>query len=388
MTGVIPQTIRPKQFLPSIGGKCSAILALLWIATWNVQSAETGRDAETRPLVKTPFICGAWLPYWGMEEGKQSLRKDHPLNDLSPVWYEVNQDGSLQTKIKASAGFLKQTAHQQNLRLMPSIAIFDYKHLAKVIGVPENQKRHIDSIVSEVEKHQFDGVDIDYEAIAIENKDNYFHFLEALAARLHANKKKLSVTVLSKWGDHVNYPLFPQTRKVQDWSRIAKLADEVRIMAYDYTMATSTYPGPIAPNHWVESVLTYATSQMPSHKIILGIHLYGFEWSSNDLKHLTFQPVIDTNPLRKQRVRSYTSKVIQNILSSNKGSLKSHAGESIFRYQREDSSGNLQHRALVFPSQRGVTDKVKLAHRFGIKGVYFWRIGSEAKLLSGINLQP
>lgn len=346
--------------------------------------ADVSSEKTTPPPHQPSFVYGAWLPYWGINEGKQSLKRKHGLNHLSPVWYEVNSDGSLKVKIKASAQSLKQTAQQQQLGLTPSIAIFDYKLLSKVIGTQANRNRHIDAIVAEVEKHQFDGIDIDYEAIAQENKEDYFLFLEGLASKLHANHKQLSVTVLSKWGDQVDYPLFPQTRKVQDWTRIAKLADQVRIMAYDYTMATSTYPGPIAPNHWADSVLRYATGRIPKSKIILGIHLYGFEWSSPESSQLKFQPNITENPLRKKRVRSFTEDVIQNILRQNKGVAEHYEGETIFRYHRKSKSGINSHRVLVFPSQTGIDHKIKLARQHGIKGVYFWRLGNEGQLLSKI----
>ena len=49
-------------------------------------------------------------------------------------------------------------------------------------------------------------------------------------------------------------------------------------MGYDYHWATSP-PGPVAPVGWIRAVLRYAKTQIPASKIILGIPLYGYDWS-------------------------------------------------------------------------------------------------------------
>ena len=49
-------------------------------------------------------------------------------------------------------------------------------------------------------------------------------------------------------------------------------------MTYDYHWATSG-PGPVAPIGWVRAVIRYAKSQIPAARIVLGIGLYGYDWS-------------------------------------------------------------------------------------------------------------
>jgi spore germination protein len=325
------------------------------------------------------FVYGAWLPYWGMKEGKKSLEGGHHLNALSPVWYEVREDGSLETKIKTSAAFLKDASKRQGMALTPSLAIFDYKHLAKIIGDPENRKRHVDAIVAEVMSQNFDGIDIDYEAIGIENKEDYFLFLESLSKDLRKLGKTLSVTVLSKWGDDVEYRILPQTHEVQDWKRLGELADEVRIMAYDYTFPKSKYPGPIAPDSWVKDVLEYAITKIPREKIILGIHLYGYEWRSTD-GELKVERDMDENPLGEGRARSFTYDVIQNILKKNQGKLKRTDGELIYRYSVKKGGQGTEYRVLIFPGKKETEGKVDLARKYKIGGVFFWRLGGEGDL--------
>lgn len=339
-------------------------------------------EAAREEFPEKDFVCGAWLPYWGMEEGKESLAQVRTLNALSPVWYEVEADGSLSPKIKASARFLKETARKRGLKLTPSLAIFDPKHLGAIIGNPTNRRRHVDAILAEVRAHDFDGIDIDYETVAIENKEDYFLFLKSLSKGLHELGKLLSVAVLSKWGEDVDYPILPQTHEVQDWARIGALADEVRIMAYDYTLPKSRYPGPIAPNNWVEKVLEYAVTKIPREKIILGVHLYGCEWRSADAESMELKREMKDNPLGGKRAKSFTHDVIEDIRRKNKGTLERVEGESVFRYSVGGKGRAKEHRVLVFPGREGIAEKVALARKYDVGGVFFWRLGGEADLLS------
>jgi len=55
------------------------------------------------------------------------------------------------------------------------------------------------------------------------------------------------------------------------------VADQVRIMTYEYHWSTSG-PGPISPIDWVGSVLAFAKTTIPAQKIMQGVPLYGYDW--------------------------------------------------------------------------------------------------------------
>jgi spore germination protein len=218
----------------------------------------------------------------------------------------------------------------------------------------------------------------------LSDKDQYFIFLEKLSTQLHKNNKILSVTVLAKWGDNVRYSYRPETRQVQDWSLISKFADEVRIMAYDYTYSGDRYPGPIGPTGWIITVLEYAGEKMPPEKTVLGIHLYAYEWYQNatigeELELKTDSSMnINTNP---NTARAYTYNTVLNIIQNNSGESSTFEGENIFFYTRKnDKTGILENRALVYIGPDGVKERMLLAQRFNLKGVVFWRLGDEGSI--------
>ncbi|OHA26735.1 MAG: hypothetical protein A3D56_02500 [Candidatus Taylorbacteria bacterium RIFCSPHIGHO2_02_FULL_45_35] len=78
----------------------------------------------------------------------------------------------------------------------------------------------------------------------------------------------------------VNEPGYWNGPQSQDWSVIGAYADEVRIMLYGYSWQTSP-PGPISPVSWVNDVLDFAETTLPTQKIVQGIPTYGLDWPAS-----------------------------------------------------------------------------------------------------------
>lgn len=326
----------------------------------------------------TELEISAWLPDWSTSSGFESLeRLGSKIDTVSPVWFEINADGSL--KDKRPRNHQDITKHT-SARIIPSIASFDHELMSSILGSETNLERHIEAIVNMVVEGNYEGIDLDYESIKLTDKENYFRLLSSLSEELHNHKKQLTVTVLSKWGDEIAYPSYPETRQVQDWSRIINYASEIRIMTYDYTSAASFYPGPIAPLSWVEDVLAYAVTKVPAKRIKLGIHLYAYQWSVTESKDSgvpVFIPNIDDNPVASTtNATALTYSQVKDILQKNTGRSEEFAGEKIFIYQ----NGGKQ-KVLVYQDPQGIKLRMQLASNYDLSGVVFWRLGGEAELL-------
>jgi spore germination protein YaaH len=48
-------------------------------------------------------------------------------------------------------------------------------------------------------------------------------------------------------------------------------------MAYDEN-SSGTKPGPIAEQKWIEAAMDQALKEIPSHKVVLGLAAYGYDW--------------------------------------------------------------------------------------------------------------
>ena len=333
----------------------------------------------------------AWIPYWDTKAGITSLEKTQVnFEIISPVWYEVKDDGTLQKKNAGNKEKFVSLIKNRNIKLIPAIAMFDHEIFSKVLQNEKNLERHIEEIYQLVVNENFDGIDLDYESTKLSDKDQYFIFLEMLSEKLHKINKTLIITVLAKWNDDKSYASLPETRIVQDWTRIAEFADQIRIMAYDYTNSKSQFPGPIAPLNWIKDILEYAVNKIPREKIILGIHLYAYEWwlevdptnKDQEFSSLTFITNYLLNNSSDKAARAYTYDTVLKVLAENQGERSEYQGEQILEYQKINSVTNkLEYRILIYIDPAGVRQREQLAKVYQIAGVSYWRLGSEADLL-------
>ena len=60
-------------------------------------------DDQTIDFSTFEFTVSGWIPNWGSPSGLNSLKNNvSKFNSISPVWYEVNTDGSLKSKYPAN----------------------------------------------------------------------------------------------------------------------------------------------------------------------------------------------------------------------------------------------------------------------------------------------
>jgi spore germination protein YaaH len=361
-------------------------------STNNFGDLSTGVTTETKTNPNLN-ICG-WIPNWASSDGLKSMQENKTLlNCISPVMYEVNNDGSLKSIIPGNIKEMIKFAKDNNIKVIPTIAMFDHEIFSPVLQNEENFKRHISQIMAIFDKYDVDGIDLDYESTKLVDKEKYQQFIVELADKLHAKNKSLVVTVLAKWGDDVEYPSLKETRKVQDWRFLAGYADQIRIMSYDFTYSRSKNPGPIAPLTWMNQIMTYAKTMIPDQKIVLGIHLYSYQWayesaSKSDLDAMPFTFTVDymQNPSDdKVNIASYDYNVVNKIIQTNTGKSLEVEGEKVFIYQKFIAEKNkYENRVLVYLDQAGVVARKKLASQNNAYGVCYWRLGNEGNLLRDI----
>jgi len=326
------------------------------------------------------FTYSGWIPSWGSSSGLDSLKRNSSfLNIISPVWYELNENGSLKTRYPAQRQEIITTSKENGIRLIPAIAMFDHELFTKVLQSQESLDRHVDAIIKTVLDNQYDGIDLDYESTKLSDKPKYFEMLQKLSNKLHASNKQLIVTVIAKWGEDIVYPSLKETRQVQDWSEISLYVDQIRIMAYDYTFTRSKFPGPIGPLNWIDEVLKYAVTEVQPSKLILGIHLYSYEWKGGANEPLSFIANYMGNTNGSSDASSYVYSQVKNIVKDNEGRAYDFEGEQVFEYKKDGI-----YRSLVYIDPQGVLDRVDLAIKYKLGGVVFWRLGGEDELLTNL----
>ncbi|PKN03019.1 hypothetical protein CVU76_03265 [Candidatus Dojkabacteria bacterium HGW-Dojkabacteria-1] len=314
------------------------------------------QEEDTEEVEGISFSQSAWIPSFDFENGLKSLeaRKDI-IREVNPVLYGVNNDGTLLNRKpteEALKNFL-QYCELEGIKVLPTVGSYDFRIMGSVMQSDVYIDKHVQEIINEINKYGYDGIDIDYERIRTSERDGYLAFLRKLKTELEKINKELSVTVFAKTRDNTQDTLY-----AQDWIEIGKIADKVRIMAYDYTLQTSTIPGPIGPIDWIEEVLAYAEGKIPKEKTILGIHLYAYLWKEEKASALTYSAVL-------------------NILKNVKGEHNAEIGEGYAEYKCSDGSRCI----LFYQTPEGVKERINIANKYNLAGVSYWRLGGEEKLL-------
>ncbi len=144
--------------------------------------------------------------------------------------------------------------------------------------------------------------------------------------------------------------------RAQDWRAIGAAADEVRVMAYDYTSAGSP-PGPVAPAAWVDQVLELATSLVPRDRIVLGVPTYGYDWTAG--AEGTAVQWAD----------------VQAIADARNASPQWDSDHSAPWLRYTDERG--RDHTVWYENARSLATKLDVARRHGVDRLVLWRLGGE-----------
>jgi spore germination protein len=304
----------------------------------------------------------ASLPYWSIGNGTGVvLAHRQAFTEASPWMYGLTASGQINVQYSpgqaAAVTADIQRLRDAGLRIVPTVANITngnwaYPPVARLLHNPALLRQHIAALVALATRHGYAGIDIDYEDLHAADRQAFTTFITQLAAALHAHGKILSVAVFAKT---TNAGYAPRN-VAQDYAALGRAADQVRVMAYDYHWASSG-PGPIAPAGWVRGVLGYARSQIPASKIILGIPLYGYDWTGNHGAVVTQQQAL--------RLAAQHAVAVRYDRASQ---------SPWFAYT---APGGSRHQ-VWFEDPASTSAKLALARAAGVGGVFCWMYGDEA----------
>jgi spore germination protein YaaH len=145
----------------------------------------------------------------------------------------------------------------------------------KLVSDPVSRQALVASLVGLADVNGYDGINLDLEKGAPEDRDNFSALVGELGAALHARGKHLSVDVSPKFEDVLNHP----RSSFFDYEALGERADEVLVMSWGLHWSTSA-PGSVVDIRWYTKVYDYV-STLPSHaKFVLGAPLYCFDWAA------------------------------------------------------------------------------------------------------------
>ena len=196
----------------------------------------------------------ASVPYWNLNYGTATvLSNPHTFSEMSPWIYGLDNSGQIVPQYAAAqaAAVEAQLARLRaaHVPLVPTLANVvhgNWVYQPLITGIlhdPTLRAQHIAAIVALVQREHYAGIDIDYEDLRASDKNAFTGFITQLADALHAKGKVLSVDLFAKASNHG----YDQRNLAQDYHAIGQVADQVRLMGYDYHWATRR-PGRSRPS--------------------------------------------------------------------------------------------------------------------------------------------
>ena len=312
-------------------------------------------SVDTTSLHLTPQIS-AWVPWWEEKRALNSLSNAKgKLGTILPVWYRLGEDGKVAEIPSGLKPEVLSFAQGANIAVLPSISNaeawgFDPERVSLLINDEELKKREIEKLVGLAKTNHFSGWDLDWEEIYEKDRQKYSEFTDNLADELHKSDLLLSVTVHAQEGTPDDWV----GTKGQDLEELSKSADFIRVMAYDFNNA-ETPPGPVTPIDKLESTLSYSAKVVPTHKLVLGLPTYGYDWGKNTGMAIQYE---DAFVLLKK----YGTKGIRDNKS--------------FALTGSYVESGVKH-TLWFEDAESLKKKIEIAQRYGVYQFSLWHLAGE-----------
>ncbi len=275
------------------------------------------------------------------------------LNMVMPEWFFIDpKTDTLQPKVDADGLAIMKKNHVSIVPIINNIndkhnGDFDGAVLRRILHNTAKKERLINDILKYLKQYQLQGINIDFEEFKENSDEPIIAFQKELYEKIH------------KAGLLVTQDVMPNDDDF-NFKELNKYNDYLFLMAYDQHFSTSV-PGPVSEQRWIEKVLDETAQDIPSDKIILCVAGYGYDWTpSNEAATVTYQQALAN------------AKENNATIEFDNDSYNCH-----YTYTDADSV----HHEVYFVDAAGNFNTMRFADEYGTAGTALWRLGSEDERL-------
>ncbi len=305
---------------------------------------------EKRNLV----VNGYAYPYIDRE----ILRKTLPyLTYLTLFTYGFTENGDLigiddEEVIQIAKQY--QVAPLMLLSTLTADGTFSNALASRIFDDAVAKNRLFDQILETLRIKGYYGLDVDFEFILPQDKENYVQFLTELKARLAPEGYPLIVALAPKTSGNQPGLLYES----HDYPAIGAVADTVLIMTYEWGY---TYGPPlaVAPINKVREVLDYGVSVIPREKILQGMPNYGYDWTLPYVRGESMARSIG-NVEAVEIAERYRATIQFDELSQ----------APFFYYTDEEGRAHV----VWFEDARSIQAKLRLNESYPLQGISYWNV--------------
>lgn len=263
-------------------------------------------------------------------------------------------------------------AKSKGLELSLTIFSGNDENINKFLEKPELSAQNlITDITPILEEHDFTDLNLDIEKVGDATPDQRKRYVDFVSEVRKLLDQKITITI------DVPGISFVKDKNLADPKSLAKIADYIVFMGYDFHNPGSFVTGPVAPQSGagivsefdIESATQAALTQMPASKLILAVPMYGYSWET-------------INPFPRSATMpgsgySISAKSVDELLAScttctsefDKTDSETH---TIYK----DEGTGLYHQ-VFYPNKESTQVKVDFAASQKLGGMALWALGYE-----------
>ncbi|OLN21131.1 spore gernimation protein [Domibacillus antri] len=279
------------------------------------------------------------------------------LTYFAPVSFNAKRDGTLE---EPAIQPLPTIAEQNGVVFMMDITNQENgqfsDELGRILLNDENVQQTLLNNISRIARQSnFSDIHFDFEYLRPEDREAYNRFLRRATERFHREGKTVSTALAPKTSAGQQGKWY----EAHDYKAHGEIVDFSIMMTYEwgYSYGPPMAVSPIGP---VRNVLTYALTEMPASKIVMGQNLYGYDWTL---------PYQQGNP----PARAISPQEAIQIAVKYNASIRYDRVSQAPYIDYTDENGRLH--KVWFEDARSIDAKFSLLKELKLRGMAYWRIG-------------
>ncbi|MGG1661050.1 glycosyl hydrolase family 18 protein [Brevibacillus sp. NRS-1366] len=231
---------------------------------------------------------------------------------------------------------------------------FDPELTDQVLHEKKNHEKIARLLETKLVKNKVDGINIDFENMKMENKQDFVSFVRELKKVLSPHGIIVSVDVTRENPD-------PFWSGSYDRAELGNIADYVIMMGYDEDLGVGEKVGSVASLSWVEEGIQLLMKDVPSSKIILAVPFYTREWV--------------TNLKTKEATRNDRTMIEVEEILKNKGLHKKWDDKA--RQNYVEFVENDEKHQIWIEDEKSLQERLDIVSKYKLRGTAAWFIGQE-----------
>ncbi len=326
-------------------------------------------EPEFTHLLKDEPISMGWHQVTSPEANDKIanvLQSTKGINVVSPTWFYLNDNkGNLFSL--ADQDYVDY-CHKNDVEVWALVSNLENPDADSTYVLTHTSTRDYltNQIISAAIEYNFDGINLDFEALSGEVGDAYIQFIRELSIKCENNDLVLSIDnyVPSSYTAFYN-------RKEQ-----AVFADYVIIMGYDEHTSISEDIGSVASIGFVEKGVTDTLLEVPAEQTILAMPFYTRIWeltpkagSGGDVESASEGYIPYTFTCFEEGMQTVENRYTEN---GAQAVWSEEDGQYVAEYQKDGKTYK-----MWIENESSLEEKLKIMKQHQLAGAAYWKLGFE-----------